>query len=426
VENSDVTLQSLLAQARVLRDTQQSKPAAALYHQALKIQPLLPEALQYLLQQALIASDFAVALLWSERLVITYPTDIKLHNLIGELLKRLVEREDNIQVLQNLLQQCPNAYSSRLILARLQQQSGLNEQAIKNNLLAFKAANGCGFWLNDASTAPWARPFVMNAQHFVAKQKQELARLWLEPLWQNYGKEALQRVTKAVMMYSGEIPLQITDPRQKPSFLYFPDLPATPVFDREVLAFSEEYEASFSQIKQEMLNVLQAGEQFKPFTQHADEVLTEGGEWDAYFFHRHGVHFKEHHQQCPQTSAALAKLPLVHIAGNAPETCFSLMTPGAHILPHRGVTNSRAVLHLGLSIPEKCQLNLCDIIQLEWQEGKSFAFDDTYLHEAWNKSSETRVVLLTDIWNPYLTEIEQFAMKTIVEKMGLFTSKPDN
>jgi len=31
-------------------------------------------------------------------------------------------------------------------------------------------------------------------------------------------------------------------------------------------------------------------------------------------------------------------------------------------------------------------------------------FDDTYEHEAWNRSGETRVVLILDCWNPYLTE----------------------
>jgi beta-hydroxylase len=35
-----------------------------------------------------------------------------------------------------------------------------------------------------------------------------------------------------------------------------------------------------------------------------------------------------------------------------------------------------------------------------WTEGTGFFFDDTYRHEAWNKSSDVRVVLLLDVIRP--------------------------
>lgn len=96
------------------------------------------------------------------------------------------------------------------------------------------------------------------------------------------------------------------------------------------------------------------------------------------------------------------------------------MALSAPISSHRGVTNSRAVLHIGLEIPPDCRLNLCDLTELKWQEGKIFAFDDTYLHEAWNRSGQNRVVLLADIWNPYLEDEEQRAMSQLIENKGLF------
>jgi hypothetical protein len=34
-------------------------------------------------------------------------------------------------------------------------------------------------------------------------------------------------------------------------------------------------------------------------------------------------------------------------------------------------------------------------------------FDDTIEHEAWNRSGETRVILLFEIWRPELTESER-------------------
>lgn len=155
------------------------------------------------------------------------------------------------------------------------------------------------------------------------------------------------------------------------------------------------------------------------YTEHVQgNALTAGGNWDALFFFRHGKKYDETHQLCPKTSAILANLPLVHIADHSPEACFSVLRPQAHILPHRGVTNSRCVLHMGLKIPEHCRLNLCGIGELEWQSGKIFLFDDTYLHEAWNRSDESRYVMLADVWNPFLSETEIAAITDFVEMVG--------
>jgi beta-hydroxylase len=35
-----------------------------------------------------------------------------------------------------------------------------------------------------------------------------------------------------------------------------------------------------------------------------------------------------------------------------------------------------------------------------WREGESLVFDDTYEHEAWNDTDETRVVLFVDVIRP--------------------------
>jgi len=39
--------------------------------------------------------------------------------------------------------------------------------------------------------------------------------------------------------------------------------------------------------------------------------------------------------------------------------------------------------------------------------GQGWIFDDTIEHEAWNGSDKTRVILIFDIWNPYLTQAER-------------------
>ena len=113
--------------------------------------------------------------------------------------------------------------------------------------------------------------------------------------------------------------------------------------------------------------------------------------------------------RCPRTAAILDALPLVRIREHAPEICFSVLTPGTHILPHRGVTNTRVVTHFPLVVPEDCALNVGGELRA-WEAGHCFTFDDTFEHEAWNRGESNRVVMLMDCWNPYLTQIERDAV----------------
>jgi aspartate beta-hydroxylase len=96
-----------------------------------------------------------------------------------------------------------------------------------------------------------------------------------------------------------------------------------------------------------------------------------------------------------------------------------VFTPGTDLLPHRGVTNARLVTHLPLIVPPDCALNVGGALHV-WQEGRVVVFDDTYEHSAWNRSDAMRVVLIADIWNPYLTEAERHAINDIFTRLGDF------
>jgi len=112
-------------------------------------------------------------------------------------------------------------------------------------------------------------------------------------------------------------------------------------------------------------------------------------------------------------------LPLVRISEHAPEICFSMLTAGTHILPHYGTSNIRSVVHLPLIVPENCALKVENELVLT-KAGECFAFDDTFLHEAWNRGSGTRAILLMDAWNPHLTETERLCLTELVKLIGDF------
>ena len=324
------------------------------------------------------------------------------------------------QKLAAITKDLPGAFTSLLYLAMLIDARGDKMAATATYLRAIKTAQLRGFWFDEASTPAWLRQNVVGAMQVADQGRVELYLAWLDAQTARYGASELVRVGKCVRMYLGLEPTVHADPRQRPLFLYFPDLPVHPVFPR--LSFADWYEAQTEAIAREMTRV-RDGDGVLPFHYDVPEKeradLTRGT-WDAYFFFDEGERIDAHHAACPETSAVLAKLPLDHVREHGPEVCFSIMRPGAHILPHRGVTNTRAVLHLGLEIPDGCALHLPGVLEQHWQRGKCFAFDDTFEHEAWNKSATTRAILLGDIWNPFLTEAEQQIVADLVSLIGDF------
>jgi aspartyl/asparaginyl beta-hydroxylase (cupin superfamily) len=80
------------------------------------------------------------------------------------------------------------------------------------------------------------------------------------------------------------------------------------------------------------------------------------------------------------------------------------MAPGTHIKPHVGWVRTVYRLHMGLVVPPDCALRVGAETR-SWREGECLVFDDTVEHEAWNRSGDTRVVLLLDFLRPGVTSV---------------------
>lgn len=327
----------------------------------------------------------------------------------------------------------PNMFLARLRLGMLLDQLGETHEALVASFMAINAAQSRGRWLSDETTAPELRDAVKQAMQYVDAGRHRLFDLVLEPLRQRYGKSELARVEQCVAIYLDEQVASMPDPRQQPKFLYFPGVPSQPYYPRERFAWLAELEAGTATIREELRGVLSQPRDLESFlltdspADTADLLRSSGtgnAAWDAYFFHRHGERYAAHAASCPQTAALLDSLPLAHVREHSPETLYSVLRPGTHILPHRGVTNTRVVTHLPLIVPPDCGLRVGGEIH-EWQEGRCVTFDDTFEHEAWNRSGETRVVLILDTWNPDLSEAERAAVADLVGAIGDFNRECD-
>lgn len=291
-------------------------------------------------------------------------------------------------------------------------------EALLDYYRAIILAQRQGRWLDKGTTPPELQPRVSHAMRFVKAGRRHFFGHALEPVLARHGRSALARFEPCLAIQAGEAAAAPPDPRQRPSILYFPGLPSTPYIDRSHFPWFGILERQTATIREELLAALPRPEgSERVFANAAAEQLglASGSgtpSWNGFYFWRHGEPRADNHARCPRTAALLETLPLVRIDGQAPEVMFSVLAPGTHILPHRGVTNTRVVCHLPLVVPENCALVVGGEKHV-WQEGRAVAFDDTYEHEAWNRGASTRVVLILDVWNPHLTAAERDAVAAL-------------
>jgi aspartate beta-hydroxylase len=318
----------------------------------------------------------------------------------------------------------PSDPVSWLRLGALREKDGRDTAALLARFEAVTRAQLQGQWVDARSTPPALLDDVIHAIDQVRKRRRDIYLGCYDGLRQLHGGDAVARVDKAVLSHLKVQPIAPPDPRQKPRFFFFPDLPSLPYLDPHTQPWAPKLLAAYQAIRSEAVNLLSETKGFEDFVRlrKGDRIENYLGgarpSWEAYFFFRHGVRFDSHHAECPATSRALSSIDLCEIDDHAPEICFSLLAPGTSIKPHYGVTNVRSVMHLPLLVPDDCALNVLGAGAHVWREGELMMFDDTFQHEAWNRSERPRMVLLMDCWNPSLTAIERLAVKTLIHTIS--------
>lgn len=195
--------------------------------------------------------------------------------------------------------------------------------------------------------------------------------------------------------------------------IHFPFLPADEFFDRSHFPWLADLEEHTPAIRREAEALLAMGNaavrpyvQLDPGTpQNKWSALDQNLDWSACFLWEYGKRNDQVCALCPETAAAMSAIPQNSIPGKAPSVFFSILKPKSHIPAHTGVTNTRAIIHLPLAVPNGCRFRVGGETRV-WREGEAFAFDDTIEHEAWNDSEEHRIVLIFDVWNPHMTAAE--------------------
>lgn len=416
-----------IERARDFASAGQMPQAEQAYLQALAHSPKEPEALNFVGMCAVRRGEALSGTLLVKKAAELQPGNAAVLCNLGLCYEAAGEWELALDAFGKSLRAAPDFFDARLHLGYALEQLQRSHEALTQYFGAIFGAQGSGLWTAPSSTPPNLQALVAHAMRYVNAGRHALFDAVLEPLRQQHGHESLSRVEQALAIYLLEFPAQYADARQRPTFLYVPGLPAQPFPDRRQFGWIEQYEASAAAIGEELAAVLAADRGLEAVHSAANAgqlrkllASTSGTPvWDAFFFHRHGRRYDDNCRRCPQTVAALERLPIARIRDHAPEIFFSILKPDTHILPHRGVSNVRLVTHLPLIVPAGCALSVAGEMH-EWREGSVTVFDDTYEHEAWNRGTETRVVLIADIWNPHLSETERLALDQLVGAIGDF------
>jgi ornithine lipid ester-linked acyl 2-hydroxylase len=187
-------------------------------------------------------------------------------------------------------------------------------------------------------------------------------------------------------------------------------------FDTDRFPWVREVERNWLTIREELERVLEDREALPNFQDISkDQIeITDDDRWKTFFLYGYGFKAELGVQMCPRTAALMEQIPGMKTA------MFSILSPHKHILDHRGPYKGVLRYHLGLIVPkhkEACRIRVGEEVR-HWEEGQSLLFDDTFNHEVWNDTDETRVVLFVDVLRP-LPFPDSLINRAIVKAIGI-------
>ena len=284
--------------------------------------------------------------------------------------------------------------------------------------------------LNQAATMPDVpaslHPMLNRARDFIVHIQAKFEQHLVDGLKQA-GLQRDGRVGTAIDMLLGKKQLYV----QQPSSFYFPGLPQRQFYERSEFSWLAEVENAVPAMQAELRAVLADGQDFAPYVEassdrpRAANPLINDPSWGAFYFWRNGEKVEANASRCPTTMAALELAPMPRIDKRSPIALWSLLKPGTHIQPHHGLLNTRLICHIPLIVPDDCAIRVGNETRA-WRTGEALIFDDSFEHEAWNKSADTRVILLFEVWRPEISAEEQAALTTIFETINDYHGMPED
>ena len=136
--------------------------------------------------------------------------------------------------------------------------------------------------------------------------------------------------------------------------------------------------------------------------------------WTRFYLKWYGDPLNSALKQCPKTIEILKQVPSVKAA------MFASLPPGGFLKAHRDPFAGSLRYHLGLVTPndDDCFI-LVDGERHVWHDGQDVLFDETFIHEAHNKTEQNRIILFCDVSRPMklgiINKFNNFVSSTLVK-----------
>src|SRR5690348_17054464 len=214
--------------------------AEAAFRRVLEAQPEQTEALRFLANAALSRGAAGEAVDLLNRAAAVDRNDAGVLMELGVAYRAADRRDESRYVLERALQVSNGRNTTaRLLLANVLELDQRPELALAHYFRATLDAQRAGQWLGDDTTEPGVRPLVKHAMRYVIAGRRALFDEALQPVRQRGA--GLDRVDRALSDYLRDAREPRADPRQKPTFLYVPDLGGTPFLDAARCAWLGEF-----------------------------------------------------------------------------------------------------------------------------------------------------------------------------------------
>lgn len=117
--------------------------------------------------------------------------------------------------------------------------------------------------------------------------------------------------------------------------------------------------------------------------------------WKRFYLKWYDARHPSALELCPKSVALLASIPSVKAA------MFAELPSQGKLNRHRDPYAGSIRFHMGLITPnnDKCYIEV-DGERYSWRDGEAVMFDETYIHEAHNKTKQNRIILFCDIERP--------------------------
>ena len=349
------------------------------------------------------------------------PDDVELNFRKGFVLLAGGRPEEALAPLERAAELLPLWFEPYLKLGAANVALGRREQAqdwFQRALLADPGLQRAPF---DERRPPAQREEILAALNMVGERQWAIASDALDAAARAHPGADLARIERGFRILCGREERVFNHPLRQPKFLYLPDLPATPWFEPGDFDWVPEVEAALPEVRAELEQLIREEAEFVPYV--AKDTVSASGtdfsslagsmEWNAFHLNQGGW-VEDRCRRCPATTEAMSKVPPARMRGFAPEILFSRLQAGGHIVPHYGLMNVRLTVHMGVIIPEDCAIRVAEETR-GWQEGRVLLFDDSFEHEAWNRSARDRSVLIFEVWHPAVEPAEIVAIEHLFE-----------